>query len=168
MAIWLWTVLFPSPERVIRKYLTELARSASFGHNEAPMAVLLNSQKVAGFFTADVEIYMDVPGRSQQVLNGRDNLAQAAMQLRSAVGGLQVEFYDIIVALTPDKATAEANLTLKARIAVERDPFIQELKLKLNKAEGRWRIYRLETVRTLSALRDIDQRVPVLPSDLSL
>ena len=152
VGVWIWTVLFPSPERVIRKRLTELAKSATFGRNESPVAVLLNSQKVAGFFTADVEIKVDVPGRSQQVLSGRDNLFQTTMQLHSALGGLQVDFYDIIVTVAPDKTTAEANLTLKARAAGERDQIIQELKLWLNKTEGDWRIYRLETVKTLSLL----------------
>src|SRR5437879_1806687 len=112
---WVWTVLFPSPERVIRKRLTELANCATVSGNEAPLAVLLNSQKVGGYFTADIEVNLEVPGRSQQALTGRDNLVQAAMQLRSAVGALQVAFYDIIVTVAPDKATAEANLTLVAR-----------------------------------------------------
>ena len=152
LGVWVWTSVFPTPERVIRKRLTELAKAATVSGNEAPLAVLLNSQKLAGFFTADVEINLEVPGRAQQVLGGRDNLVQAAMQLRSAVGALQVAFYDIIVTVAPDKATAEANLTLVARPASERDKIVQELKFRLNKAEGGWRIYRLETVKTLSLL----------------
>jgi 4-amino-4-deoxy-L-arabinose transferase-like glycosyltransferase len=152
LAGWLWTVFFPSPERVIRKRLTELAKVATVNGNEAPLAVLLNSQKLGGFFTADTEIALDVPGRSQQVLNGRDNLVQASVQFRPAVGNLQVEFYDIVVTMASDKTTAEASLTLVARVAGERDKIVQELKFKLNKAEGSWRIYRLETVKTLSRL----------------
>ena len=106
VGVWIWTVLFPSPERVIRNRLTELAKSATFGGNEPPVAVLLNSQKVAGFFTADVEIKVAVPGRSQQVLSGRDNLFQTTMQLHSALGGLQVDFYDIVVTVAPDPMVA--------------------------------------------------------------
>ena len=74
------------------------------------------------------------------------------MQFRPAVGGLKVELYDIIVTVAPDKSTAEANLTLVARPAAERDKIVLELKFRLNKAEGGWRIYRLETVKTLSLL----------------
>src|ERR1043166_5490890 len=117
LGIWAWLVIFPSPERVIRKRLTELARAATVSGNESQLAALLNSQKVAGFFTGDIEINVDVPGSSQQVLNGRDQLAQQAMVLRSAVGSMQVEFYDIIVTVAPEKSTAEANLTLVARPA---------------------------------------------------
>jgi hypothetical protein len=32
--VWLWFVLFPSPEKVIRKRLTGLAHTASFSSNE--------------------------------------------------------------------------------------------------------------------------------------
>ena len=152
LGMWAWTALFPSPERVIRKRLTELAKVATVSGNEAPLAALLNSEKVAGFFTADIEVNLEVPGRAQQVFSGRDDLVQAAKLLRSAAGALNVEFYDIIVTVGPDKATAEANLTLVARTASERDKIVQELKLRLNKAEGAWRIYRLETVKTLSQL----------------
>jgi len=151
IGVWVWTLVFPSPERVIRKRLTELAKAATVSGNESQLAALLNSQKVAGFFTGDIEINLDVPGNSQQVLNGRDELAQQAMVLRSAVGSMRVEFYDIIVTVAPDKSTAEANLTLVARPA-GRDKIVLELKFRLNKAEGEWRIYRLETVKTLSLL----------------
>ena len=88
--VWVWTLVFPSPERVIRKRLTELAKAATVSGNESQLAALLNSQKVAGFFTGDIEINLDVPGNSQQVLNGRDELAQQAMVLRSAVGSMRV------------------------------------------------------------------------------
>ena len=73
-----------------------------------------------------------------------------------------MEFYDITVTVTPDKSSAEANLTLKARVAGERDIIIQELKIWLNKAEGNWRIYRLETIKTLSVLQSMDAELPNL------
>ncbi len=148
--VWLWTVLFPSPERVIRKRLAELAKSVSFGGKESPVAILANSQRVAGFFTADVEIRVEVPGRPAPVLNGREELFQAAMQMRSLLGGLQVDFLDVNLALAPDKQSAEAHLTLRGKIAGEKDVIVQELKLLLNKAEGNWRIKKIETVKTLS------------------
>ena len=162
LGIWIWSVLFPSPERIIRKRLNELAKSASFGGNESPLAAFANSQNVAGFFTAEIEMKVDVPGRSQQILSGRETLLQTIMHARSALGGLNVEFYDITVTVTPDKSSAEANLTLKARVAGERDIIIQELKIWLNKAEGNWRIYRLETIKTLSVLQSMDAELPNL------
>jgi hypothetical protein len=66
------------------------------------------------------------------------------------VGGLDVQFLDINLTVAPDKNTAEANLTLRAKTAGDRDQIVQEMKLLLNKLEGNWRIQRIETVKTLS------------------
>ncbi len=148
---WLWSVVFPGPERVIRKRLAELAKSASFGGNESPLAALDNSQRVAGFFTEDIEVRMDLPGRSAQSLSGREQLFYVAKQTRSMLAGLQVEFLDVNVAVGPDKQSAQVNLTLKGRVAGEKDLIVQELKLIMNKLEGKWKIKRVETVKTLSS-----------------
>jgi len=150
VAVWLYSVFFPSPERLIRARLAQLAKSASFGRNESPVAILANSQRVANFFTADVEIRVDLPGRSAATLSGREEVRERTMAVRSIVGGLQVEFLDINLAIAPDKQSAEANLTLKGRIAGEKDLVVQELKFLLNKIEGDWKIKRVETVKTLS------------------
>jgi len=150
IGIWIWVVMFPGPERAIRLRLAELAKSASFGGNESPLAKLANSQRLAGFFTSDVEIDVDAPGRPKLTLNGRDSLAQAAMQVRSVYSGLQVEFLDINIILAPDKQSAEANLTLKGRLAGEKDMIVQELRMLLNKLEGTWKVKKVETVKTLS------------------
>jgi hypothetical protein len=150
LAVWLWTVLFPGPDRIIRQRLNQLAKTTSFAGNESPLARLANVQHISGFFTTDVEIRVDVPGRYPQVLTGRDELTQVAMQARSVLSGLDVKFFDINVTVAPDKQSAEANLTLRAKVAGDRDVIVQELKVKLNKSEGNWRINRIETVRTLT------------------
>ena len=150
VAVWLYSVFFPSPERAIRARLAQLAKSASFGGNESPIAAMANSQRVAEFFMEDVEIRLDLPGRVAATLSGREELREKTMALRSIGGGVQVELLDINVALAPDKKSAEANLTFKGRIAGEKDLIVQELKMVLNKIEGDWRIKRVETVKTLS------------------
>jgi len=150
LAIWIWRVLFPSPEQVIRKRLGELAQAASFSSKEAPLASLANSATLASFFTDDVEFILDVPGHSQQKVSGRDQLLQAAIGARSAVGGLSVEFLDINVIVGPEKTSAVADLTAKGKVQGEPDLLVQELKLTLKKIQGHWLISRLETVKTLS------------------
>ena len=49
LGVWLWTVLFPSPEKVIRKRLTELARTVSFSPNEGNLVRLAGAQNLAAF-----------------------------------------------------------------------------------------------------------------------
>src|SRR5580692_3409062 len=39
-AVWLWGVLFPSPDRVIRKRLAEIAAAASFAHGQSYLSRL--------------------------------------------------------------------------------------------------------------------------------
>lgn len=144
-----WIVLFPSPERIIAKRLAHVARLACVGPNEGALARLANGQKLTTFFTSDVEITVDVPGRTSQTLNGRDELLQAVMAARSALAPLKVEFLDITVSLNADKQSALAHLTAKATLPGERSPEVQELKIDFRKTDHDWLIQHVETVRTL-------------------
>ncbi|HWH70648.1 MAG TPA: hypothetical protein VNT26_14765 [Candidatus Sulfotelmatobacter sp.] len=148
LGLWGWRLVFPSPEHVIRKQLSELAQTARIVPNEAPLAKLANSQKLTSFFTGDVQVSVDVPGHTQS-LSGREELMQASMGARSMLSSLTVEFLDVTIALATDKESAVANLTAKARIPGEQDFIVQELKLRFKKIGGDWLINRVETVKTL-------------------
>ena len=150
LGYWIWLTFFPSPEKAIRKQLQALAAAASFPVNEAPRAKLANAQKLGNFFTTDVEVTVETPGRAQQTFSGRDELVQAALGAHSSLNGLNVEFLDINVTVAPNKQTAVANLTARARIPGDRDFNVQELKFSLKKVGGDWLIYKVETVKTLS------------------
>jgi len=84
------------------------------------------------------------------MINGRQELFEITRLVRATVGGLQAQFLDINLSIAADKQSAEANLTLRAKVTGERDQIVQELKLLLNKSEGSWKIQRLETIKTLS------------------
>jgi hypothetical protein len=150
LGVWLWFILFPSPEKVIRKRLTELARTASSSSNESDLARLAAARSVAGFFSTNVEVNIDVPGRVRHNLIGRDEITQAALVARSGTGSLKVKFPDINVTVAPDKQSAVADLTVEAHVSGEPDPIVQEMKFTLQKIDGRWLITRVETVRTFS------------------
>jgi hypothetical protein len=149
LVYWAIAVLFPSPERVIRKRFAEVAQLVSFSGNEAPLAKLMNTQKLAGYFATDVDVLIDVPGRSQQSLHGRREIIQAAGAARNTLTALKVEFPDVIVTVNPDRRSAVANVTVTAVVSGERDMFVQELKCILQKNDGNWLLSRLETVKTL-------------------
>ena len=87
LGIWGWGVFFPSPEKVIRKRLGELAQAASFSPKEGLIAKAWNASVLGEYFTPDVQVTVDVPG-TQHTLSGRDELLQAAVGARSAVGSL--------------------------------------------------------------------------------
>lgn len=164
LVVWLWVTLFPGPEQAIRKRLAEVAQLASYGP-EGEIAKVANANKLAGFFTPDVEITVDVP-ELRQKLAGQDELLKAAMLVRTYVSSMKVELLDINVTFGPDKTSAIANLTLKVRANGQRDFTPQEVKFTLKKIKGEWLIRQAETVRTLSQRLykiDASAQIPFAP-----
>jgi len=150
MGVWLWTFLFPSPEKVIRRRLTELARSVSSSANESDLTRLAAARSVAGFFATTVELNVDLPELGQRNSMDREEITQAALMARSRAGGMHVKFPDINITVAPDKQSAVADLTVEANISGEHDSVVREMKFNLRKTDGQWLITRIETVRTLT------------------
>jgi len=150
LGIWLWTVLFPSPEKVVRKRLTELARTVSSSSNEGDLARLAAARSVAGFFSTHIELKVELPELGQRDSIDREEITQAALLARSRAGGVQVKFPDINITVAPDRQSAVADLTVEAKVSGEHDTIVQEMKFTLHKIDGQWLITRVETVRTLS------------------
>lgn len=150
LALWLWSVLFPGPEKVIRQRLTAVAETASFAPNEGALTVAGNVAKLVGYFSADAEVAFDAPGRGPYVLVGRDEMRQAALAARGALRSLAVEFLDVNVTLAPDKLSATVDLAARGKIPGEPDFYVQEMRFTLKQINGEWLIVRVETVKTLS------------------
>jgi hypothetical protein len=146
----IWVMLFPAPETVIRKRLAKVAELLTFKSNEGMIARAANAQQLTGYFTPQIEIVVDTPSHSRQTVSGRDELYQAVLGTRSLVPGLNVEFVDLQVTVTEEKTNATVNVTGKAKVPGDRDFFIQELKFFFKKTDGDWLINRVETVRTLN------------------
>jgi hypothetical protein len=141
-----WQFLFPGAEQVIRNRLNKMAQAASFPHNEGPLAKLANSQHLAAFFSANTQVDIDVPGRQQHTMAGREEVMQVAMGARSAVDSLKVEFLDIKVLVGADKESAQASLTVYARTTSDPEPFVQPVRINLNKSDGEWLIASFKTI----------------------
>jgi ketosteroid isomerase-like protein len=147
--IWLWRVLFPGPEQVIRKNLTALARAACVVPNEAPMTKLANTLKVASFFTQDTEVILDLPGQSMQTIHGKDRIREAVGATRNLVTSLKVELVDVLVTVSGDRKSATVHCTGRGDLPGDSNPMVQEFKVEMQKVDGDWLISRAETVRTL-------------------
>ena len=147
--VWLWTVLFPGPENVIRHRLAEIARLASFNANENPLAALGGAQKLAGFCSPTLQVKLAAPTNVEHTFESREEIAQSDLAARAAFGGtLRVEFVDVVVTLAPDQQSAVADLT--ARMQSSSDLNVQEIKFTLKKIDGQWLVTRAETIRTFS------------------
>ncbi len=152
LGFWLWTVLFPSPEKVVHARLDALAKAISFKSASGNLANAYNAQKAAEFFTTDVDVEVNLAGFEPITLHGRDEVLQIAMAARARLTSLKVEFLDMNITFSPDGNTAKVNLTGKATVPSERDISAQEFNFQLKKVEGKWLIYHVETVRTLSSV----------------
>lgn len=150
LGVWLWSVWFPGPEKVIRQRLIKLARTASFAPGEGNLAKLAAVESVASYFATNVEVDINVPGRVQHTLLGRAEIRQAALGARERLRGLQVTFPDVNVTVAPDKQSAVADVTIEVHIAGDSDTVVQEMKFTFQKTEDGWLISRVETVSTLS------------------
>jgi hypothetical protein len=144
-----WYFLFPSPERVIRGRVQELARLASFSSNEGALAAAYRSEQLAAFFARDVVLVLNVPGDSVRTWTGRDTVQEIAMRARTALHDLHVKFPDVAVSLSPGRQGAVVNVTAEVRYSGHKTPDVQELRLRFEKIGGDWLIKRVETVRTL-------------------
>ncbi len=147
--VWLWRVLFPGDEVLIRRQLAALAEVASFAAEEPPLAKLTNAAQVAAFFTVDAEL--DIQFWQQRIgLRGRDELRQAAVGARSALTSLRVSAADIEVKLGPVDERATVRFTLIASTNRNPERQSQEMELEMSKAGGDWLIRRARTVDYLT------------------
>ena len=150
LGAWLWTVLFPSPEKVVRHRLQELAEEVSFNGNENPLIIANRAGNLMALFATNVEVQLDVPGRTDHTFQGRDELMQALAGARASASSLRVEFIDVTVTVAPDKRSATASLTVHAKVGGEKDDFLQPMRFTLEKSGHDWLILRVETLRTLT------------------
>jgi hypothetical protein len=149
LVFWLYTVLFPSDESVIRKRLQTIARLASFKPGEGDLARLANVSQLTGFFTSDISMRFEGTRPELQNLSGRDTLRQLFFVARSNLQRMSVRFPDIMVTVNPDGRAAVADLTMVADVNADKDVILQELKLDLTKEDGTWRVSRVETIKAL-------------------
>ena len=155
LGVWLWTVLFPSPEKIIRKQLLSLARDVSFSQSENDLAKIARAQNIPNFFASNVVVNVTVPNHEQKSIIGRDEILQAALATRQT-SGIDLKFPDINVEVAPDKNSATADVTVDANVSGEHDAILQEVKFTFEKVDGKWLIDKVETVRVLSrAVRPI-------------
>ena len=164
LAFWLWLGFFPSPDRAIRRRLASVAQDISFDPGQGYLVRMARAQNLTGFFSTNVQVTINVPGRAEHHLAGRDEILQTALAARASVQSLEVKFPDVSVVVSPDHQSAVADVTMVARVAGQNDIIVQELKLSLQKIDGQWLITRIETVRPLSLSPEASPLSPLLRS----
>ena len=150
LGFWFYTVLFPGPEKAVRKHLTKVARLASVKPDQGLLGRASSIQELANCFAPEIEITLNLRGGSEHRLRKRDEIIEAAKLAHAHFKMLQIDFLDMNVAVASDKQSATVNLTAKVNSSDEKDFQVQEFKFTLKKVDGVWLIFQVETVRTLS------------------
>lgn len=149
LGFWLCRELFPGDESRLRGLLSDVAKAASLKGNENPLIRLAGANRLAGFFSENVVVHIDVSGLEGKEIQGRDELRQTAVAARASLQSAEVQFPDARLEIAPDRESATAEVTATADINGEKNTVVQELKVFFKKIDGEWKITRVDTVRTL-------------------
>ena len=74
---WLWTVCFPSPEKVVLQRMQSLAQVLTFKSDISNINRATRASEFIGYFSVDTEILIDVPELGTHTMSGRDEVREA-------------------------------------------------------------------------------------------
>jgi hypothetical protein len=146
----LYRWLAPRDEAAIRGVLDQVAATASFQPGEGNFARMKAVSDLMGLFTTDVTLSLDgVPNEARDIQGAaalRELVVAARLRLQSA----QVTFSDVFVELGPGRETAVARLIGRAQFSGMDQPWYQELKVDLRKADGSCKIAQVGAAKGLT------------------
>ena len=149
VGVWIYRILFPSDEKLIRQLLAEAAQTAAVKPNENPLFKIASANKLVGFFSADAVLKLEVAGVDTRTLDTPEDLRQAITAARASLQEAKFQLREVQVGMGSDSQSATAQLVAIAYLNGSGDPLVQELKIQLKKIGHRWKISRVETVKTL-------------------
>jgi hypothetical protein len=147
LSVWIYQILFPSDEKLIRQLLAKAAETAAVKANENPLFKLAGANKLAGFFSLDAVLKVDVAGVDTRTINSWEDLVQAFSAARAGLQEASFHLHEVHVNVNPGQQSADAQLVATAYLNGSADPLVQELKMQLKKIDRRWKISRVETVK---------------------
>jgi len=150
LGFWLWTILFPSPEKLVLRKISGLAATATIGASDGNITRVTKVSNLIGYFSTDGEISFDVTGYPARTFSGRDEIREAAAIGFNSLTTLNVQFLDVSVRIGTDRQTADVSCTARVFGSEKKDYGVQEMHFQLRKIDGDWLITRAETVKTLS------------------
>ncbi len=149
LGCWLWTVLFPSPEKAVLKKVSALAEAATFSADASNILRASKASSVVSLFASDAEIVLDIAGVVTRTLSGREEIREVTLGGFVNLPSLKAEFLDATAKISADKKSAEVSCTAKLQAGSQKDFGVQELRFNFKLIENNWLITRLVTVKTL-------------------
>lgn len=138
--------LFPSDESRIRQGLDNLAVAVSFAAPQGALATLGTVNGLRDLLAAEVSVDLSGISGLRDQMQGREEIIQLALAVRSQLRKLRVRFADIQILIGSDHQSAVANVVALADLDEEKNSLAQVLKMEWRKADKKWRITRVETV----------------------
>jgi hypothetical protein len=149
LGVWAWGFFFPAPQKVMENHLLKLARLASFSAQDGNFKRLADNERIGSLLAPNIHVVVELPGGRGETYNNRAELLQAIMAARPAVKSLEAQFTDIGISLNPDRQSATALLTVKAKIGGEPEWVIEELRFTFKKISDDWLITGIERAKPL-------------------
>jgi hypothetical protein len=141
----------PSPERQVRKRLSELKELVTFRPSEGNFAVLARLQQLGGLLTADAELRLDAAGLQRGTLKGRDEITQmAAAMARQSSGEYRVDFLDVVVIMHSADRAATVRITVKVHERATDELWVQPFRIEFVRTPDGWQIASATTERPLT------------------
>jgi hypothetical protein len=149
MGFWLWTVLFPGPEKIVLKKMAALASTATFSSDASNITRAGKASSVVSMFSTDAQIVFSASGSELRTISGREEIRELALAGFGGLPSLDAGFLDASAKVGADKQSAEVSCTAKIQLGGQKDYWVQEMRFQFKKIEGDWLITRAETVKTL-------------------
>jgi hypothetical protein len=147
--VWIYGILFPSDQKLIRQLLANAAQTAAVKPNENPLFKIAGANKLVGFFSPDAVLKVEVAGVDTRTLDTPDDLRQAITAARASLQEARFQLREVQVDVDPGSQSATAQLVAIAYLNGSDEPLVQELKMQFKKIDRHWKISRVETVRSL-------------------
>jgi len=158
LGIWVWGYFHPSPQEAIRRRLADVARAASYTEPGGMIARAVKAQKLAGYFSPEIAMRIDLPDQSRHEAASRDEIMARAMALPTIFRSFKVQLLDPNITVGADRKSAIVDLTLRAETPGDQYLAVQEIKCTMRQVDGEWIIVRVDTVKTLNRAPDPNRR----------
>ena len=144
---WLVFTLLPDEEKAIRSLLVRLVQAAAIKPKDSGFARLAYADRLAAYFTTNVDIQVEGFGADFSSINGRAELVQAALAARAQLRQAEFSLADVHIKFPPEERKANAYVVITGQINYETNQFGQALRMVLVKDNGQWLISHVHTVQ---------------------
>lgn len=139
--------LIPSDERRVHALLARMVHEINQESGRGAFSDLAAANRVADYFGPEFEIRINATGAPELDICDRSELIQVLLHARKSRRGVKIALLDPhTVRISKTNAVLEA--TGKAEVSGNTDVFVSELRFTLVKIDRRWRIRKVESIRT--------------------